>query len=85
MASMVTAVQIAKEMKLPPKRVRSILRQAGMKHDGRWRFEAAQKTKIKDIVRNARKKASVARPKRKAAAAKVARRPKAESAEATMH
>lgn len=55
-----TAVQLAKEMKLPPKRVRSILRKAGFKHDGRWKFPVEQKAKMKETVRAARRRATVA-------------------------
>ena len=55
---MVTAVQIAKEMKLTPKRVRSILRKQGMEHDGRWKFPASDKEKLKATIRAARKRAT---------------------------
>ena len=55
---MFTAVQLAKEMKLSPKRVRSILRKAGYEHDGRWKFPVGDKPKMKEAVRNARKRAT---------------------------
>lgn len=86
MTTMFTAVQLAKEMKLPPKRVRAILRKASMTHDGRWRFPMGEKAKLKEVVRNARKKATVKRE----ASAKVARkapkaRKQAEDARPSMH
>lgn len=55
---MFTAVQLAKEMKLSPKRVRSILRKAGYEHDGRWKFPVGDKPKMKEAIRNARKRAT---------------------------
>lgn len=55
---MFTAVQLAKEMKLSPKRVRSILRKIGYEHDGRWKFPVGDKPKMKEAVRNARKRAT---------------------------
>lgn len=55
---MFTAVQLAKEMKLSPKRVRSILRKAGYEHDGRWKFPTDEKAEMKETIRAARKRAT---------------------------
>ena len=55
---MFTAVQLAKEMKLSPKRVRSILRKVGYEHDGRWKFPVGDKPAMKEAIRNARKRAT---------------------------
>lgn len=63
---MFTAVSLAKEMKLPPKRVRAILRQAGLQHDGRWKFPVDQKARLKETIRNARRRANVAKKSSKA-------------------
>ena len=84
MSKMITAVQLAKEMKLPPKRVRAILRQSGMEHDGRWKFPSDQKTKLKEVIRSSRKRANVAKAKAPAKKAGAKRKPTVEAA-ATMH
>lgn len=53
----VTAIQIAKEMRLPPKRVRSILRSRGIeKAGGRWEFPVSQKGDIKKLIRSVQRK-----------------------------
>lgn len=64
-----TAVQLAKEMKLPPKRLRAIIRKLGnWKHDGRWQFAMADKPKLKKAIVEARRKPAA--PKKVAAAKK---------------
>jgi len=52
----ITAIQIAREMKLPEKRVRAILRDRGFTKDGgRWVFAVSQKSEIKSVIRAARR------------------------------
>lgn len=53
-----TAVQLAREMKLTPKRVRSILRKEGYSNKGRWVFPLSDKMKMKEQIRNARKRST---------------------------
>lgn len=76
---MFTAVQLAKEMKLSPKRVRSILRKAGYEHDGRWKFPVGDKPKMKEAVRNARRRSTRKAP------APVARRKPSVDNHASLH
>jgi hypothetical protein len=80
---MFTAVQLAKEMKLPPKRVRAILRKAGVKHDGRWKFETGEKAKLKELIRASRARANLAKA-RKPATRRALPKPSA-SVEARVH
>jgi hypothetical protein len=55
----VTAVQIAKEMRLPPKRVRAILRSRGVsKAGGRWEFPSEQRGELKRLIRSVQRKPS---------------------------
>lgn len=55
----VTANQIAREMRLPPKRVRAILRSRGvMKVGGRWEFPQEVKADIKKLIRTVQRKPS---------------------------
>jgi hypothetical protein len=85
MTKRVTAAQIAQEMSLPPKRVRAILRKLEMSHDGRWSWPVSEKAKIKQAIKDARKrpvKAKAAAPKK---AAKRKRTEHALEAGATMH
>lgn len=70
-----TAPQLAREMKLPPKRVRAILRQNGIKRPGgRWEFPMSEKARFKAMVRGARKRATVARPRSPVVAKRAARK-----------
>lgn len=58
----VTAAEIAREMKLSPKRVRAVLRAAGYVREGtRWHFPAGDKGLIKKLVRDSRKRATIDR------------------------
>lgn len=77
-AKSVTAADLAREMDLPPKRVRAILRTLGYQHDGRWAFPVGEKAAIKAAIKESRR-----RPKAKAVAApkkQAAKRPRREHA-----
>jgi len=71
----VSIVAIANEMKVSPKRARAVLRAASYVRPGtRWVFDADEKQKIKELIRNSRKRAAFTAPVGK-------RRPAAEQSE----
>lgn len=65
---MFTAVQLAKEMKIPPKRIRAILRKAKVEHGGRWKWPVAEKKKIVELVKAGRRTKAKSGAQRRATA-----------------